>query len=63
MIIAFISFVLGIFGLAGAIETNTNPSVSLVLLFIGLVLIRKEVKREESNSNSDGSINRPNFLP
>ena len=54
--IGFVSFFIGIFGLAGAIENGTEPFVALALFLIGTVLMIGASRNEKVNdycSHSD----------
>lgn len=61
--ISFVSFILGTFGIAGAIENNSNPTVAILLFIIGLVLMIGDLKSEKKTTDyTSKSDNRPYFL-
>lgn len=57
---SFIIFVLGVFGIAGAIESDGNPTIAIILAVVGFVLLIKETKDNCTEYREDS---RPRFLP
>lgn len=62
--IGFLSFIIGIFGIAGGIEQNTGIVLPIILAVIGFVLIWSEAKDEKTITHDyTSNSNRPKFLP
>ena len=57
---SFILFVLGVFGIAGAIETDGNPTIAIIMAVIGFIWLMKETKDNVIEYREDS---RPRFLP